>query len=117
MPRKRAVPVVESVASESVKPTVVENIPSIAGQISAVASASAPFLYFEDVIFCSLVGGVGKITLSASRQIAAGPNGTVLNDQVIVGHLVGNLAAMHALMRGLNSIALMAAPPADGKSY
>ena len=117
MTRKRDVPVVEGVVAESVKPTVVESIPSVAGQISAVASANAPFLYFEDVAFYGLVGGVGKITLSVSRQIAPGPGGTVLNDTVLVGHLVGNLAAMQALMRALNGVVLMASPPADGKSH
>jgi hypothetical protein len=35
----------------------VENIPSVSGKISAIASANAPFIYFEDARFFGVVGG------------------------------------------------------------
>src|SRR5208282_471901 len=55
-------------ADEPVKPKFVENIPSVSGEISGVASATAPFIYFEDARFFGLVNGVGKVALTASRQ-------------------------------------------------
>jgi hypothetical protein len=41
--------------------TTVENIPSVTGSISGIASANAPFIYFEDAPFFGLLNGVGKI--------------------------------------------------------
>jgi hypothetical protein len=89
---------------------VVENIPSVVGEISAIASANAPFLYFEGAPFFGMLNGVGKIAIEASRQISVGPGGTVLFDRVLVCHLVGNLQAMRALKGAIDGILLMAEP-------
>lgn len=48
-------------------PIVTENIPANAGQISAVASANAPFIYFEDASAFGPLNGIGRITLETSR--------------------------------------------------
>ena len=64
-------------------------IPSAAGQISAVASANTPFIYFEDAAFYGLVNGVGKVALTTNRLIAAAPDGSVLADKVLVCPLGG----------------------------
>ena len=93
---------------EHTKPIPVENFPSFAGGISAIASANAPFVYFEGVPFYALLHGVGKIVLTSSRHIANAPAGSVLADHVIVGHLVGNLSAIRALRVALDGILLMA---------
>jgi hypothetical protein len=91
----------------------VENIPSIAGDISAIGSANAPFVYFEDAKFYGLINGIGKVALTSSRQIALSPEG-VLFDHVIVAHLVGNLQAIRSLRAALDGIILMAEPIPEG---
>ena len=95
-------------------PVAVENVPSVAGGISAVASAAAPFIYFEHAMFYGLLNGVGKVALTSSRQIAHGPNGTVQVDHVLVAHLVGNLPAIKNLRAALDGIILMAEPRPQG---
>jgi hypothetical protein len=52
---------------------VTENMPASAGQISALASANALFIFFDGASFYGLSGGVGQITLEATRLQAAGP--------------------------------------------
>jgi hypothetical protein len=94
--------------------TIVENIPSVAGNISAVASANTPFVYFEEAIFYGFVNGVGKVALTTNRLIAAAPDGSVLTDKVLVAHLVGNLPAIRALRATLDGILLMAEPKPEG---
>jgi hypothetical protein len=93
---------------------IVESIPSAAGQISAVASANTPFIYFEDAAFYGLVNGVGKVALTTNRLIAAAPDGSVLADKVLVAHLVGNIPAVRALKAALDGILFMAEPKPDG---
>ena len=90
-------------ANEPAPRPIVENIPSIAGEISAIASASAPFIYFEGTPFFGAVPGLGKIALATSRQIA-GIDGKVMIDHVIVAHLVGNLTAIESLRNACNSV-------------
>jgi hypothetical protein len=101
-------------ADESTK-LVVENIPSIAGGISAVASAHAPVIYFEEALFFGVVNGVGKVAITTSRQIASTPDGGgVLVDRVIVAHLAGNIQAIRGLRAALDGILLMAEPKPEG---
>jgi len=95
-------------------PASVETIPSVAGCISAIASANAPFIYFEGAPFFGLMHGVGKIAIATTRQIAQAPNGGVQFDQVLVAHLVGNLDAMKSLRAALDGIILMAEPRPEG---
>ena len=96
--------------------TIVENIPSVAGKISGVASANTPFIYFEDAVFYGLVNGVGKVALATNRLIAAAPDGSVLTDKVLVAYLVGNIPAIRALRATLDGILLMAEPKPEGPS-
>jgi hypothetical protein len=94
--------------SDETQKTVVENIPSVAGEISAVASANAPFIYFEDSPFFGLLNGVGKVSLTVSRQIASDPERkSVLVDRVIVASLVGNIPAIRSLRGALDGILLI----------
>jgi hypothetical protein len=53
-----------------VKPPV-EVVPSVAGEISAIASAHAPFLYVEQATAFGHINGIIRITLEASRDIPA----------------------------------------------
>ena len=54
-------------------PVVTENIPASAGQISAIASANAPFVYFDSASPFGLLNGIAQVTLEANRLIATGP--------------------------------------------
>ena len=95
-------------AKDSNPPAPVENIPSVAGGISGVASANTPFIYFEGAPFFGYLNGVGKIAIEATRQIAAGRDGTVQFDRVLVAHLVGNLPALKTLKNAIDGVILLA---------
>jgi hypothetical protein len=101
-------------ADEPAVPKTVENIPSIAGGISAIASANASIIYFDNAPFYGLLNGIAKVALSFNRQIASHPPAGVLSDQVLVAHLVGNLAAIKGLRAALDGILLMAEPQPEG---
>jgi hypothetical protein len=97
-----------------VKPPV-EIIPSVAGGVSAIASAHAPFLYFDDASAFGHVNGIIRITLEAGRTIPGPVAGTVLSDRVIVAHLRMNIPAALSLKAALEGALLMAMPPAGGE--
>jgi hypothetical protein len=95
-----------------VKPPV-EVIPSVAGEISAIASAHAPFLYFEDVTAFGHVNGIIRITLEAARILPAPGNpAAAVIDRVIVAHLRMNVPAARSLKAALEGALLLAAPVA-----
>jgi hypothetical protein len=96
------------------KPSAVEAIPSVRGGISAIASANAPFIYFEHVPFYGLLNGVGQITMEAARIFGADPEGKVILDRVVVAHLRGNIAALRSLRSAIDGILLMAEPKPEG---
>ena len=100
--------------ADEAKPMPVEIIPSVVGGISAIASANAPFVYFENAPFFGLIGGVGKVAITATRQIGNSGEHGVLADQVIVAHLVGNLPTIRALRAALDGVLLMAEPKPEG---
>ena len=96
----------------NVKPPV-EVIPSVAGEVSAIASAHAPFLYFDNAPVFGHINGVIRITLEASRDIPApGRQQTVASDRVIVAHLRMNIPAALALKAAIEGALLLAAPTA-----
>jgi hypothetical protein len=99
-----------------VPPPVVETLPSVEGGVSAVASAHAPFLYFESASAYGPLNGIIRVTLMASRDVPIPGAVKPGNDQVIVAHLGMNIPAAQALRALLDSAlqmaALTAAPPA-----
>jgi hypothetical protein len=99
-----------------VTPPVVETLPSVEGGVSAIASAHAPFLYFESAPAYAHLNGIIRVTLTASRDIPILGAPKPGNDQVIVAHLRMNIPAAQALRAVLDSAlqmaALTAAPPA-----
>lgn len=95
-----------------VKPPV-EVIPSVAGEVSAIASAHAPFLYFEDATAYRHLNGIIRITLEASRDIPApGGQQAVLSDRVIVAHLRMNVPAARSLQAAIEGALRLATAPA-----
>ena len=95
-------------------PIVTENIPAHAGQISGVASANAPFVYFEDASAFGPLNGIGRITLETSRLMPAGPDGRAAIDRVVIAHLRGNFPALRSLRAAIDGILLMAEPTPEG---
>ncbi len=92
----------------------IEQIPSVRGGISAIASGSAPFIYFDNTPFYGLLNGVGQITLEAVRVFGADETGQPVLDRVVVAHLRGNLHAIKGLRAALDGIILMAEPKPEG---
>jgi hypothetical protein len=97
-----------------VKPPV-EIIPSVAGEISAIASAHAPFLYFENASAFGHLNGIIRITLEASRDLPApGQPGLAVADRVIVAHLRMNVPAAQSLKAAIDGALLLAIPVPGG---
>ena len=83
-----------------------EVVPSRAGEISALASASAPIIFFEMSPFSGVMGGMGTITLAVHRQIGVA-DGSVVTDRVIVAHLKGTIEAMAHLREQITAVITM----------
>jgi hypothetical protein len=94
--------------------TPVEDIPSVQDGISAIASANAPFLYFDNAPTFGHYNGTIRVTLTAARDMPVG--GAVRQDAVIVAHLRMNVTAALALKSAIEGALLLASPrPTDQK--
>jgi hypothetical protein len=95
---------------------IAEIIPSVAGDVSAIGSANAPFIYFDGAPTFGFNEGIGNITLEALRNIHAG--GKLVSDKVIVAHLRMSLPAMLRLKSAIEGALLLAQPVEnpEGKS-
>ena len=82
--------------------------------LSLQASANAPFLYFETAPSYAVAGGVAKIILEATRHIGKNSQGQILVERVMIGQLVGNLAALKHLRSAIDGALLMAEPKPNG---
>ncbi len=74
----------------------------------------APFIFFEGAPAFGFTNGVVNITLSANRTWA-GPSG-IVNEQVVVAYLRGNVQAALGLRDSLDKALLLAAPTTEGKA-
>jgi hypothetical protein len=92
--------------SESDTPPVVEVIPSVQGELSAVASASAPFIYFDNASTFGVNERIANITLEANRVMVVG--GQVRGDRVVVAHLRMSVGALTRLKAAIEGIELLA---------
>ena len=101
-------------ADETETPKAVEAIPSARGRLSAIVSANAPFIYFDNAPFYGLMNGMGQITLDANRNFGTDTDGKPIMDRVVVAHIRCNVAAVRGLRAALDGILLMAAPEPDG---
>jgi hypothetical protein len=72
--------------------------------------AHAPFIYYEWTPSFGFTHGVVNVTLSANRTWI-GLNG-IMNEQVVVAHLRGNIQAAISLRKALDDALLLAAPVA-----
>jgi len=89
----------------------VEIIPSRHNEISALASAHAPFLYFDGAPTFGYNNGIVNITLEALRYMVVGKTPT--RDRVVVAHLRMSLPAAMSLKAALEGALLLAAPAGE----
>lgn len=99
---------------EDDRPQAVENIPSVPGSVSAIGSAGAPFLYFENAPAFGTLNGIIKVTLTATRDMVQA-SGNIASDHVVVAHLRMNSHAARALKAALDGALLLASPTASEK--
>jgi len=93
-----------------VKPSVVaENIPSHAGQISAIASAHAQFLYIDRASTYGANHSILNITLEADRNMIDAA-GAPARDRVVVAHLRMSIPAALSLKAAIEGALLLAQP-------
>jgi len=97
------------VADEPEAPVQIEAIPSVAGGVAAIASAQAPFIYFDGAPNFGFLNSVCNISLEALRYTPVGDK--VLTDRVVVAHLRMNLEALEHLKRAIAGIEQMIKPP------
>lgn len=93
----------------------VEAMPSRAGDISALASAQAPFIYFDMAPTFGCLDGIVNVTLEAVRHQLPNPSVGVVSDRVVVAHLRMSVPAATVLRDVLNQALLLAAPAASGQ--
>jgi hypothetical protein len=75
-------------------------------------TAHAPFIFYEGAPAFGFTNGVVNITLSANRTLI-GPNG-VINEQIVVAYLRGNIQAALSLRDAIDKALLLAAPTQVG---
>jgi hypothetical protein len=72
----------------------------------------APFIFYENAPAFGFINGVVNITLSAHRTFADAKG--IVNEQVVVAYLRGNVQAALSLRQAIDSALLLAAPPPEG---
>ena len=96
-------------ANEPTPKLPLEIIPSSQGDLSAIGSAHASFLYFESAPAFGAIQGVIQITLTANRILPI--EGTQVGmDRVVVAHLRMNIPAALSLKSAIDGALLLATP-------
>jgi hypothetical protein len=75
----------------------------------------APFIFYENAPAFGFTNDVVNITLSANRTYA-GPDGAIVNEQVVIAYLRGNVPAALSLRQAIDSALLLAAPTGQDKA-
>ena len=78
--------------------------------IAEVASAQAPFLYFERASAFGHFEGLVRITLESQRILPHASGGGVTVDRVVNAHLRMSVPAAQSLQKAIESALLMMAP-------
>jgi hypothetical protein len=94
-------------------PIPTEQIPSVGGGISVLASAQAPFIYVDGVASFGVYAGAVNITLQATRFMPVPGSNDVVGDRVIVGHLRMTESGFRHLKEAVDGIDLLL-KPVDG---
>ena len=93
-------------------PVFTEVLPSIEGGISAIASATAPMIFFDNAPTMGNYNGVMHLSLSAMRFMPG--EGRAVADSVMVAHLRTNLEGLQSLKIAIEKIELMLQPVPQG---
>ena len=75
----------------------------------------APFIFYEAAPASGVTNGVVNITLSAHRTYG-GAGGAIVNEQVVVAYLRGNVPAALNLRQAIDNALLLAAPTRQDKA-
>lgn len=89
-----------------------EAIPSMEGGFSGVASAGAPFIFFDAVPTMGEFNGICHLALSALRFNPG--DGRVATDSVMVAHLRTNMHGLLALKDAIAKVELLAQKVPEG---
>jgi hypothetical protein len=89
--------------------------PKEGAMVQIIDTTHAPFIFYEVAPAFGVTNGVINITLSANRTLI-GPNGTVVNEQVVVAYLRGNIQAAISLRQAIDNALLLAVPTQEGKA-
>ena len=89
-------------------PVVVEQIPSMEGGLSAIASAQAPIIFMDGVATMGGYNGIAHLAVTALRFLPH-PDG-VKSDSMIVAHLRMNMVALASLKDAIQKIELLIQP-------
>ncbi len=82
---------------------------------AAVASAHAPFIYFDAATVSGInAGGVCHITLEAIRHMSSTTSGEPVKDFVVVGHLRMDLNSLGRLKAAIEQIEMIVTQPGPG---
>jgi hypothetical protein len=81
---------------------ITEQVPSIQGGLSGMASANAPLIFFDEIHAAGHYNGIVHITLEALRFTGVG--GGMVNDRVVTAHLRMNVQALVALKQAVANI-------------
>lgn len=93
-------------------PQYSELIPSVAGGLSGIASANAPYIFFDEIGSFGSYNGIAHMSLEALRFM--GVDGQLRTDRVVVAHLRMNLVALKGLKDTISKIELLAEPVPEG---
>jgi hypothetical protein len=94
---------------EKPKPTNTEQIPSVQGGVSALASAAAPIIFIDEFPNSGYYNGICHITCEALRFMHL--DNVPVSDRVIVAHLRMNLQGLEALKSAIANIERMVDRP------
>jgi hypothetical protein len=92
-----------------------ERRPEDVPRIPVIDTVHAPFIFYENAPAFGFMNGVINITLSANRTYA-GPDGAVVNEQVVIAYLRGNIPAALSLRQAIDKALLLAAPTGQDKA-
>lgn len=86
----------------------VKHKPGTTGSLCPLASAAAPFVYFDRAPNFGFNGAVANISLEAIRFEAAAEGADVVADRVTVAHLRMTLDALRSLKTAIEGVERMA---------
>jgi hypothetical protein len=89
-------------------PPVAKQVPGASGGLCPLASAGAPFIYFDGAPNFGFNGSVANISLEVARFSVPSEGAAVVADRVAVAHLRMTLDAMRSLKAAIEGIERMA---------